>query len=74
MTDPSHPPDPQPDDSSQHMRLVPGEPLDAGLRRMALEQLEIAAEGFCLPTDDAELAELQTMLDDLKRDSSRRKG
>jgi len=57
MTNPSHPPDPQPDDSSLHMRLVPGEPLDAGLRRTALEQLEIAAEGFCLPTDDAELAE-----------------
>lgn len=38
------------------MRLAPGEPLDAGLRRMALEQLDVAVQGFCLPADDAELS------------------
>jgi CHAD domain-containing protein len=34
------------------MRLAPGEPLDAGLRRVALEQLEVMAQGFSLPADD----------------------
>ena len=52
-TDPTHRSDPEPDDSSLHMRLAPGESLDAGLRRMALEQLEVMAQGFSLPADDA---------------------
>ncbi len=34
------------------MRLEPAEPLDAGLRRMALEQLEVAAAGFSIPAAD----------------------
>ncbi len=40
------------DDGSLHMRLEPAEPLDAGLRRMALEQLEVAAAGFSIPATD----------------------
>ncbi len=58
MTDTSHLSDAEsPSDSSLHMRLSPGEPLDDGLRRIALEQLAIAAEGFCMPTDDAALSD-----------------
>jgi len=44
-------------DASLHMRLAHGERLDAGLRRMALEQLEVVADGFCLPASDADLGD-----------------